>query len=153
MQCGSSVSLSMISAAHLLLNSSVLGSHNVSCMQNACGPSHKHKSSGTDAVHQVTQQDRQNITSNVAATLCNKFASCQPHSDCCCVQALLAGVKLVLYNGAGLAFAACVHAVATSPMFWRICNDCSQMGPVPIEVQALLVTLTFAGFCVLLEEV
>jgi len=132
------------------------GSHSVSCLQNACRPSHKHKhtSTGMGAVCQVMQQNMQNIYNNVAATLCNKCISCEPHLACCCVQALIVGVKLVLYNGAALVFAACLHAVATSPLFWRMCKDiCSQMGPVPTEVQAFLVTLTFAGCCVLLEEV
>ena len=70
------------------------------------------------------------------------------------MQALIVGVKLVLYNGAGLLFAACIHAVATSSLFWRVCKEfCSQMSPVPTEVQAVLFTLAFAGLCALLEEV
>ena len=90
----------------------------------------------------------------MTATLCSKHISCQAHFDYCCVQALVAGVKLVLYNGAALLFASAIHAMATSPLFWRMCKEvCSQVGPVPIEVQAFLVTLTFAGFCALLEEV
>lgn len=72
------------------------------------------------------------------------------------MQALLklAGVKLVLYNGAALLFAAAIHALVTSPMVWGMCKEvCSQMGPVPIEIQAFLMTLAFAGCCTLLEEV
>jgi hypothetical protein len=70
------------------------------------------------------------------------------------VQALILGVKLVMYSGAGLLFAACIHAVATSPLFWHLCKEvCSQMWSVSTEVQALFVTLSFAGLCVVLEEV
>ena len=78
----------------------------------------------------------------------------QPHFGCCCVQALIVGVKLVLYNSAALVFAACIHAVAKSPFFWRMCQKiCSQAGPLPTEMQAFLFTLAFSGFCALLEEV
>lgn len=105
-------------------------------------------------MHQVMQQNGQNINCTVAATLCNKCVCCQPHLGCCGVQALTAAVKLVLYNGAGLLFAACTHAVATSSLFWRVCKEiCSQMSPVPTEVQAVLFTLAFAGLCTLLQEV
>jgi len=70
------------------------------------------------------------------------------------VQALILGVKLVLYTGAGFVFAACIHAVGTSPLFWHMCKEiCSQTWSVSTEVQAFFVTLTFAGFCVVLEEV
>ncbi len=70
------------------------------------------------------------------------------------MQAVIVGVKLVLYSGAALVFAACVHAVATSPLFWRMCKQvCSQAGPLPTELQAFLFTLAFAGLCALLEEV
>ena len=94
-----------------------------------------------------------NSHSNAAAS-CNNCFSCQPHLGCCCVQALILGVKLVLYIGAGLLFAACIHAVGTSLLFWHMCKEvCSQMWSVPIEVQALFVTLSFAGLCVVLEEV
>ncbi|DBA96082.1 TPA: hypothetical protein ACH3X1_001580 [Trebouxia sp. C0004] len=68
-------------------------------------------------------------------------------------QALIVGVKLVLYSGAALLFSLAIHAVATSPMFWRMCKEVgSQMGPVPSEMQAFLVTVTFAGAIALLEE-
>ncbi|KAA6422134.1 MAG: hypothetical protein FRX49_07885 [Trebouxia sp. A1-2] len=68
-------------------------------------------------------------------------------------QALVVGAKLVLYNGAGLAFAACVHAVATSPLFWGVCKEVdSQAGHLPTEVQACLFTLAFAGLCSLFEK-
>lgn len=70
------------------------------------------------------------------------------------MQALVVGAKLVLYNGAGLAFAACVHAVATSPLFWGVCKEVdSQAGHLPTEVQACLFTLAFAGLCSLFEKV
>ena len=85
-----------------------------------------------------------------ASSDCSWNISCPAHFDYCCVQALVAGVKLVLYNGAALVLAAAIHAVATSVSFWLMCKEvCSQVGPVPIEVQAFLVTLTFAGFCIL----
>ncbi|KAL0036246.1 hypothetical protein WJX79_009986 [Trebouxia sp. C0005] len=89
--------------------------------ETACGPSHKHNSTGMGAVSKALLK--------------------------------LAGVKLVLYNGAALLFAAAIHALVTSPMVWGMCKEvCSQMGPVPIEIQAFLMTLAFAGCCTLLEE-
>ncbi len=94
-----------------------------------------------------------NSHSNATALLCNNCFSCQPHFGCC-VQALILGVKLVLYTGAGLLFAGCIHAVGTSPLFWHMCKEvCSHMWSASAEVQAFFVTLTFAGFCALLEEV
>ncbi|KAL0020702.1 hypothetical protein WJX77_001979 [Trebouxia sp. C0004] len=86
-------------------------------------------------------------TSSVALMTAAGFAALQ------LAEALIVGVKLVLYSGAALLFSLAIHAVATSPMFWRMCKEVgSQMGPVPSEMQAFLVTVTFAGAIALLEE-